>query len=141
MPTDFIFHGSFGPRLFPVTCMLRLFDLLGPDPGPDGSATTGLDEWTKNALSDCQPEHLLTTAFAWLGGIDDEEIYHLVSFKELTAVRAKAGGVAAGLTFAALSVLYGQTTLATGFQRLIGLGAFLPTIARLENRDMLKVQK
>lgn len=134
-------HRSFGPELFPTTCMLRLFDLLSPDPGPDGSAKAGLDDWTKNAVSDCPPDKLLGAAFAWLSGIDDEELYHLISVKELTVVRVKAEGVAAGLTFAALSVLHGQTTLATGFQRLLGLGAFLPTIARLEKRSKLQVQK
>ena len=138
MSTDFMCHRSFGPELFPTTCMLRMFDLLSPDPGPDGSAETGLDDWMKNAVSYCPPEQLLAAAFAWLSGIDDEELYHLISFKELTAVRAKAEGVAAGLTFAALN---GQPTLATGFQRLLGLGAFLPSVVRLETRSKVQVQK
>ncbi len=107
-------------------------------PGPEGK--TGLDEWMKAVVSGCPHERLLEAAFAWLTGIGDEELYHLISFKEFTAVRAKTESIAASLTFGALSGLYTQEIFAPGFRRLLGLNAFLPTVELLEKRSKLKVQ-
>lgn len=114
--------------------MLRLFDLLEPE----GGTTAGLDDWMKEAVSDCPPFQLLQAATWWLNGFDDDTLYGIISFNDLGAVSRRAEAVAATLTFGEMTRL--QKTHMSGFRRLLSLEAFLPAVVRLEKRGKAVIQ-